>query len=526
MRYLSDLVNNGMFVVENPTRGLPVSVSCHPVTAFIGPTPRGPIDTPVTIRDIEEFLFRFGSPKHSCRMEQQLHQYFDNGGCEAVVVRVVGSKQRKTVSLPGPEGPLVLEAKNPGPYEYLRVSVDYDNIRADSDDLFNLTVHRLRSLARPHVEEQEIFQAVSTDRSKPEYVGNRLTGSGLLRVAGSVPQRRPAESSGSGVGEKVSYIYCSKERCESGPPADYDLIGSEKDGTGLFALNQAPQIDFVVILPGDAKSDLGPVVLFAAERYCRGRNAMLIVDPPLRWDSVDAVIQDAQHGVFCSPNMLTYFPRLRYFSSTGTREPASAAGAIAGVLARNDPGTTGTGVPGENAMMIRRRNRAACDLEDYEAEQLVRFGINPLFMAGPGRVEFRGMVTTACSTAQAIEWNSLKKRRAALFIINSIIRSTRWAAFQSNAADVWEDLHVQIDEFLKSLQGRGVLAGSSASDAFYVKCDIDTNSRLAGQDPGLSFVIGIALSRPGAYLAFRFQHDQVGCDVTELVWQPGYALAG
>ncbi len=523
--YVTDLVNSGIFVVENLTRGLPIPRSRKLVTAFVGPAPRGPVNLAVTINNIEEFLANFGSPEHSSRMEQQLHQYFDNGGEEAVIVRIVSSDHRKRIELPGMAGPLILEARNPGPYEYLRVSVDYDNIPNDDECLFNLTVHRLRSSAEPFVDEQEIFRAVSTDPSQQNYIGNLMENAGLVVFADECPAHRPFVTSGLAVGEEVSYVYCSNELEQLAPPGDYDLIGSENDTTGIFALNQVPVIDYLAILPGDPLGDLGPVILFAAERYCKSRNAMLIVDPLLSWVDIESVISDSRLEVLRSPNLLVYFPRLRTFSSTGSREPASAAGAIAGLLARNDTGAARFGTRGDTDMMIRRRNRASYTLEDYEVEQLERLGINSLYMAGPGRVELRGLVTSARSTAQVVEWNSLKKRRAALYVIDCISHATRWAAFQDNAAEVWKDLNSQIEEFLGGLYQSGVFAGSTAGNSFYIKCDIDTNSRLDGQNRRLSFVVGIALTRPGVYLAFRFQHDHLGCVVSELGWQPGFALS-
>jgi hypothetical protein len=57
---------------------------------------------------------------------------------------------------------------------------------------------------------------------------------------------------------------------------------------------------------------------------------------------------------------------------------------------------------------------------------------------------------------------------------------------------------------------------------FYVKCDQDTN---AGRT-GLSLVVGLALTRPGEFVAFRFDHEAGECRVTELAWQPGLGLAG
>jgi hypothetical protein len=57
-----------------------------------------------------------------------------------------------------------------------------------------------------------------------------------------------------------------------------------------------------------------------------------------------------------------------------------------------------------------------------------------------------------------------------------------------------------------------------------VKCDQDLNpTRSSGTT---SLVIGLALQRPGAYVAFRIDHHVDHCVIAEQVWQPGLALAG
>ena len=50
---------------------------------------------------------------------------------------------------------------SPGTREFLRASVDYDNIPAADATRFNLTVQRVRVQGGNHVEDQEIFPQLS-----------------------------------------------------------------------------------------------------------------------------------------------------------------------------------------------------------------------------------------------------------------------------------------------------------------------------------------------------------------------------
>ena len=77
--------------------------------------------------------------------------------------------------------------------------------------------------------------------------------------------------------------------------------------------------------------------LLVAARLCRSRHALLIVDPPLGWDSVDAAIAGVSQWVFQSENALLYFPRIRALDRLrGRTELFASCGAAAGLIARGD----------------------------------------------------------------------------------------------------------------------------------------------------------------------------------------------
>ena len=105
----------------------------------------------------------------------------------------------------------------------------------------------------------------------------------------------------------------------------------------------------------------------------------------------------------------------------------------------------------------------------------------------------------------------------------TISRSTRWVAAQKSGSDTWRAVTAQVEPLSGARAPTPVSSPvTPCGGAFYVKCDQDTN---AGRT-GLSFVVGLALTRPGEFVAFRFDHDADECRVTELAWQPGLGLAG
>ena len=521
VRWLSDLANSGMYVLEGLSRGQPIPVRRSTVVAFIGSAPRGPAGIPVKINSVEEYEKRFGSANRPSRLHMLLTQFFDNGGMNAIVVRACYSSRRNQIVLPGPSGPLLLTATNPGPMEYLRASIDYDGISASDSDHFNLVVHRLASAGSPLVEEQEIFSGLSVNPESPDYAGHILLGSALFYIDGELPDERPESTLAPGIEVGKSYIYANSDWQDSDALTDYDLIGSDNDSSGLFALNQIPFVDLVCLVPD--KPDLGPVALFAAERYCRKRHAMLVMDPPSDWKSVgDAVAGSRQDG-FASANVLTYFPRPLGFEVDIQEDYASVLGAIVGRLAAGDAehGVWGSlAADSAEGDRIRFRCRACLPvpLDDEDIGVLARSGVNSVREMGAGILELRGMVTFAQGEDITAAWNDLRKRRIALYIIENIVRATRWAAFQDADEEVGTILDAQVREFLRAIFDAGALVGRSAEDAYYMIRDSkDESTRI-------KFIVGFALDDHG-FLAFRFRHDRVDCEVRQLTWQPGMALA-
>jgi len=511
---LPELGGAGIRVIESPAGEEPIPLRREIVTAFVGPAPRGPANIPVMIDSVAGFRRRFGSPSERSRLEWILGQFFENGGRSAIVVRVPRSGAANRITLPGPGGTLDLEAVNPGPLEYLRAAVDYDGIPAADLWRFNLTVQRIRSRVNPLVEEQENWREVTVVPDEDAYIGELLAGSGLVRLRGEPPRARPYVTPGAaGIGP-VGYVHGRGDWRSAAPPSDYDLIGSAEDSTGIHALEQVANVDLVCLLSGAPRADVGPVGIFAAERYCARRNAILLLDPPADWTRVEDVARSQRESLFASPNVVTYFPRLAELSADGKRlRSLSALGAIAGMLSSQDP---------SGSTLLRSKARVSIQPDAEEAAMLARRGVNVLRAASPGFISFNGNVTLARQHGTRREWEQLSVRQRAVMTASTIARSTRWAVVQKPDPETWGAVAKQVGRYLAESAAAGFLAGNAGQRAFYVKCDQDTNAHCQG----LSFVVGLALTRPGDFAAFRFDHDAADCRVTEVTWQPDAGIAG
>ena len=188
---MRDIAQGGITVTEAAGADQPIARLPTATTGFVGRALRGPVDRPVRVRSFAEYQQVFGGLWQPSTLSYSVEQFFENGGREAVVVRVVNGGAPATISLPCGERALTLEALCPGSREVLRASVDYDNIAADEQDRFNLVVQRVRARGSEQIDDQEIFRRVSVEPGTTRFVAAALQESQLVRVRGEVPPQRP-----------------------------------------------------------------------------------------------------------------------------------------------------------------------------------------------------------------------------------------------------------------------------------------------------------------------------------------------
>jgi hypothetical protein len=93
----------GVFVEEVPTGMQPIEGVSTSLTAFIGRTRSGPAQMPTSVGSVAEFESRFGALAANCPLTYAIAQFFENGGTDALVVRIVnGRKPITAANLIGP----------------------------------------------------------------------------------------------------------------------------------------------------------------------------------------------------------------------------------------------------------------------------------------------------------------------------------------------------------------------------------------------------------------------------------------
>ena len=258
-------------------------------------------------------------------------------------------------------------------------------------------------------------------------------------------------------------------------------------------LRRSGAIFNLLVVPGDPTPEEAAAGVALAEE----RGAICILDPPAAWSTVAQAVAGAASPAFLrSRNAAMYFPRIA--QPGPLRGPA---GVVAGVMARGDvtrgvwatPAGLDAGLRGVTALDI--------PVGDADNARLNPLGVNCLrTFAGTGPVVWGARTTDTTDP----EWKFVNVRRMALFLERSIDQGTTWTVFEPNAEPLWARIRTEAGAFLDDLLRREAFAGTSARDAYFVKCDRDTTSQDDISDGRVNVTLGFAPLRPAEYVVIRF----------------------
>lgn len=186
--------------------------------------------------------------------------------------------------------------------------------------------------------------------------------------------------------------------------------------------------------------------------------------------------------------------------------------ALAGILAARSVPPLSSGQSGVSAdygphqSPANRRLEGLFGLEQNPMgqvrEALLRASLNLLLSrSGDG---FRLWGDRTLSAEQGLRHCTV--RRVLTFIQRSIYLSSRWAVFEPNTWTLWLQLTAQVEIFLESLYNAGVIVGTSPDDAFFVKCDSDTNPPDAVEAGQITMQIFVRPARSTEVMLIEVKH--------------------
>jgi phage tail sheath protein FI len=150
------------------------------------------------------------------------------------------------------------------------------------------------------------------------------------------------------------------------------------------------------------------------------------------------------------------------------------------------------------------------DIDNSVQDQLNPEGVNCLRA-------FRGRgirVWGARTLSRDPNWRYVSVRRLFLTLRRWIDLNMAWAAFEPNEPRLWVRIQRELTTYLANLLRDGALRGTTPEQAFYVKCDVETNPPELREVGQVVTEIGLAPLAPAEFIVVRIIHRAGTTDIS------------
>lgn len=117
---------------------------------------------------------------------------------------------------------------------------------------------------------------------------------------------------------------------------------------------------------------------------------------------------------------------------------------------------------------------------------------------------------------ESSEWRYVPVRRLLIMIEQTILRNTSFAVFEPNDEKLWRTLRSAVTGFLRNVYRDGALMGKTPEEAFFVKCDSETNPQESIDLGQVVTVIGVAPVKPAEFIVFQIGQTASGATIESL----------
>jgi phage tail sheath protein FI len=305
-------------------------------------------------------------------------------------------------------------------------------------------------------------------------------------------------------GGKTAYV-CNVAPEGGLDPTPDDYIGQQgTEARGLQALERIEDVDLVVApdLMGQYKKSVGfqqPEHVLAVQRaiidHCEKMHDRFALLDSMPGHTLQEAVEWRRH--FDTSHAAFYFPWIKVRKGEEVLNPLPPSGHIAGSIAKQDaiegvhraPANLPIDGLVDVAQRIKKRER------DYAFDHR----INTL-IAFPGRgIRIWGARTLASDQ----QFMQINVRRLFILIRKSVEKYAQWVVFEPNEPSLWKKIVRSVEVFMNDLWRQGALVGGAQDEAFYVKCDDETNPPEARDAGELLCEIGISPVKPAEFIVVR-----------------------
>ncbi|MCW2608161.1 MAG: tail sheath protein [Frankiales bacterium] len=496
----------GVFVEEMPPAARPIEGVSTSIAAFVGLAASGPFDEPVLVTNWTQFVKTFGDFIEGSYLAHAVYGFFTNGGTTCYIVRVgAASAKSQPLELPAATAQIhgtdktpayAVHALEPGDAGST-LSVDVSPVASDGpDDSYTVVVRR-------GTEPVETFEGLTTKRGKTNLATAVTTQSKLIRIeevakTGTIDKLAPGSTP---LATPLAALIPAQAAV--GPD---DYVGSAAARTGFGVLETLEDVTMVAVPDLVAALQQGALdlegfkaVQLGVVNHCELMgDRMAILDPPPGLSAQQVKDWRTDVAGYDSKYAALYWPQVKVFDPlSGRNILVPPSGHLAGLWSRSDAERGVHKAPANEVL------RGVVDIETTitrgEHDQLNPIGVN-VIRSFPGRgVRVWGARTLSSDPA----WRYINVRRLFSFVEDSLLGSMDWVVFEPNDRDLWARISREVNSFLFRLWQSGALFGASPNEAYYVKCNDETNPSENIEAGLVTTEIGMAAVKPAEFVVFR-----------------------
>lgn len=272
--------------------------------------------------------------------------------------------------------------------------------------------------------------------------------------------------------------------------------------TAFQRLNNINDISLIAV-PGVGS----PTVVSEGMNYCENRSlsdCFFIGDMGQDDDNYEDAISFQENISPRNSYGAVYMPWLLALDLTNkSPEPVALppSGYIAGMYAKTDAKRGVWKAPAGTEAALAGATGLVGNLTDDEHGVInpAPYNINVIRQfAASGRVIWGARTQTSDP-----EWRYVPVRRMAIMLRVSIYRGIQWAVFEPNDEPLWTQLKLNITSFMMPLYRQGAFQGSSAEQAFFVKCDSETTTQDDINNGIVNVLVGFAPLKPAEFIIVK-----------------------
>lgn len=515
------------------------------VAMFVGAAPKGPINEPVLIETWGDYSALFGgfdmvndpqtSKKALSYLPHSVYSFFQNGGRTAYIVRAIPTANAGTAASRVVTGVQFSDGTTAGNAFTLTArsaglwgrSISYtlriqETVGAApvTDVIFTLQVILTTDGVAEVVESfpnLSIAGTVSGTRQVAEALNDLVSGSRYVQVTNALTNIIPAEALSA-----VSLQGGTDPRLPSSGDMTTAAVNAAIRVEGPVILNIAGYVNNVDAVDTTTWADNYVSATVSASSFSDRQDIFIVNDscPPrepgqTQTSYLTAMKQSTALGANAGDSYsASYGPWILVTNPLrfGSVMAIPPGGAVVGMMSRID---ATVGVYRAPAGVIASLNNAVGVQTKFTDTELGDLNSSNINVIRP--VVGAGIAVMGARTRKSFGVDRYVSARRTLIYIREVMRrSTQFAVFENNDSRLWSSLRMTAERILRPLWESGGLRGSSAAEAYFIRCDESINTPAVIAAGEVRMEIGVALEYPAEFVIIRVSQFDSGRITSEV----------